>query len=67
VSEGLEEALTLLVDAQRTAERHGMIAELARTRSPNVRHAITGDTGRYDEREVQFRLASTAVGGSEAT
>jgi tetratricopeptide (TPR) repeat protein len=30
VFEGLEEALTLLVDAQRTAERNDMVAELAR-------------------------------------
>ena len=30
VSEGLEEALNLLADAQRTAERNGMVAELAR-------------------------------------
>ena len=48
-------------------------ADIARegplSRSPNVRHAITGDTGSYDEREVEalaFRLASTAVGGSVA-
>ena len=47
-------------------------ADIARegplSRSPNVRHAITGDTGSYDEREVEAlasRLASTAVGGSE--
>jgi hypothetical protein len=38
------------------------------SRSPNVRHAQTGDTGRYDGREVEalaFRLASRAVGGLE--
>jgi hypothetical protein len=38
------------------------------SRSPNVLHAQTGDTGRYDEREVEalaFALASEAVGGRE--
>jgi hypothetical protein len=40
------------------------------SRSPNVRHANTGDTGSYDEREVEavaFRLACVAVGGLEPT
>jgi hypothetical protein len=47
-------------------------ADIARegplSRSPNVCHAKTGDTGSYDEREVEamaFRLASVAVGGLE--
>jgi hypothetical protein len=36
------------------------------SRPPNARHAQTGDTGGYDEREVEalaFKLAFEALGG----
>jgi hypothetical protein len=53
---------------QQLTDPDDIVREGPLSRSPNVRHAQTGDTGRYDGREVEalaFRLASGAVGGLE--
>jgi hypothetical protein len=51
---------------QQLADPDDIAREGPLSRLPNVRHAQTSDTGRYDEREIEalaFKLASEALGG----
>jgi hypothetical protein len=48
------------------ADPDDIVREGPLSRSPNVSHPLSGDTGGYNEREIEalaFKLASEALGG----